>query len=531
MGGASQGSRLVSYRSDLSESEAAVTIDRIQQATGTNFTIIFRDAVSEDSGEISRPAAEPVFRWTNLHPSIVFDSGFIGGANISDDTPLDTKLYNVAAQLTTKGRQSSIFVSAVKRVPTVTPSIPSESDSEKLVSWRPSRRSKALRVSEFIFEYEILAHGGIDVNATLNKSFPHEQIAFPGGIRRQFIRAAREWRGSQPVRLWVNPYFDNTANRKELSPPQSKLPALFRAPPGNSSTPGGNVMFYLPSEKHEAIKDDFLSGPGEIGDPYGSLNDYESDHPDDEPPFKDVKRAVISVASFTDPVDDHRAYVFYGNRFTHIHVPDDRGKKQEGLSHIIKDSWPSLESARRGHLDAVLLDAGDKSEGRLLHVFWARLHASIRFQDSPKHSRVVKGPAEITARWPSLKEAKFKTVDAVLPLRNSTGTGPPARKVYVFSGEHYVLITNKIESAESPNSGEDSLIEGPKSISGDWSALKNAGFKSVDTVLLCPLNPARAYFFCGDHYVLASVTPGNPNVFGKGLIKEDWPSLVKAGFW
>ena len=78
--------------------------------------------------------------------------------------------------------------------------------------------------------------------------------------------------------------------------------------------------------------------------------------------------------------------------------------------------------------------------------------------------------------------------------------------VYIL--DEIELTFNLLWTAESPNSGEDSLIEGPKSISGDWSALKNAGFKSVDTVLLCPLNPARAYFFCGDHYVLASVTPG-----------------------
>lgn len=66
-----------------------------------------------------------------------------------------------------------------------------------------------------MFEYEIFAYGGIDVNFVLGQDHQfanQHEIAFPGGIRREFIRSAREYSGATLIRIWDNPRFDNMLN-------------------------------------------------------------------------------------------------------------------------------------------------------------------------------------------------------------------------------------------------------------------------------------------------------------------------------
>ena len=55
---------------------------------------------------------------------------------------------------------------------------------------------------------------------------------------------------------------------------------------------------------------------------------------------------------------------------------------------------------------------------------------------------IVDGPNDIVNDWPSLKQARFEKVDAVLPNpKDSDG-----REAYFFSGKKYVLI--KINPSE-----------------------------------------------------------------------------------
>ncbi|KAK0438169.1 uncharacterized protein EV420DRAFT_1651551 [Desarmillaria tabescens] len=89
------------------------------------------------------------------------------------------------------------------------------------------------------FEYEIFAYGGIDVNHVLGDGHQYanqHEIAFPGGIRREFIRTAREYSGTQLVRIWDNPRFDNELNPRGHIPPLEALPPPIRGIPVPSSS-------------------------------------------------------------------------------------------------------------------------------------------------------------------------------------------------------------------------------------------------------------------------------------------------------
>ncbi|KAI3325831.1 hypothetical protein HD806DRAFT_553104 [Xylariaceae sp. AK1471] len=79
-----------------------------------------------------------------------------------------------------------------------------------------------------LFEYEIFAYGGIDVNLSLgyrHRYFNQREIAFSGEIRPEFIRTAREYDSEgMIVRIWVNGGFDIAASREAHSSHLCQLP-------------------------------------------------------------------------------------------------------------------------------------------------------------------------------------------------------------------------------------------------------------------------------------------------------------------
>ena len=75
------------------------------------------------------------------------------------------------------------------------------------------------------YVYEIFAPGGIDINASLGNGSPYPEqaeIAFPGGIRREFIRSVRVYgdRGmGELVEIITNPHFQGQSNLPEITIP------------------------------------------------------------------------------------------------------------------------------------------------------------------------------------------------------------------------------------------------------------------------------------------------------------------------
>ncbi|KZT00675.1 uncharacterized protein LAESUDRAFT_816417 [Laetiporus sulphureus 93-53] len=259
--------------------------------------------------------------------------------------------------------------------------------------------------------------------------------------------------------------------------------------------------------RHEAVEDtDLMHGDGE---------EVEDDIFDVDP----VPR--VSVASILQPSDPKHAYFFCANRYVLINVaPASTFDSIISGPRAIVEGWPYLINSGFGSVDSVLAIPGKPGQ---MYFFCGKRYVRIYIESVETTSgHVVEGPADIAARWPSLRRAGFETIDAILsnPAKNE--------EAYFFSGEQYALID--IES----NTNADSIVNGPKAIRDDWPSLSQAGFKTVDTALPNPANFDEAYFFSGEQYVLINVRHGITRdyvVNGPNPIRDDWPSLHQAGFW
>ncbi|KAF4627639.1 hypothetical protein G7Y89_g10512 [Cudoniella acicularis] len=151
-------------------------------------------------------AAQRLIRWARQHPNQIFRAGF--------EPRNDGGEFNLAAYV--GGAVDSLFVSTTRCF----------MEDGCLMRWRPDTTHRARDAqyrSERRYEYEIYAHGGIDVNRSLGENHQfHEQneIAFPGGIRRELIRSVLEYdENGAPIRYWINEHFD-----LNVLPPENRVP-------------------------------------------------------------------------------------------------------------------------------------------------------------------------------------------------------------------------------------------------------------------------------------------------------------------
>lgn len=202
------------------------------------------------------------------------------------------------------------------------------------------------------FEYEIFAFGGIDVNYVLGSNHRYanqHEIAFPGGIRREFIRSAREYDADgRLVRRWLNMNFDNAANGADHSPPFDMYPT----PSHRSVVP---IVIYpiatnqadqpQPESDHELRR---RRSAEDAGDTMHTDGDVVPDTTLDTTPY-------ASRACFLDPSRNGRAYFFYANKYVVIDVNPSTTDDTIALGpKLLVDNWPSLMKAGFGEVDAVL---------------------------------------------------------------------------------------------------------------------------------------------------------------------------------
>ncbi|KAH3757992.1 toxin 1 [Pelomyxa schiedti] len=147
--------------------------------------------------------AERLVRWDRRNPDTIFAMGFVPqeeADEIQNDPHSDAlNLSQFVAENT-----PSVFVSTARYY----------NVNGQARRWQPRNRTNT-------FEYEIYAPGGIDVNATLGQHqyCNQREVAFPGGIRREYIRLAREFdHEGHIVNVWINPAFQ--------PPPEVVLPAV-----------------------------------------------------------------------------------------------------------------------------------------------------------------------------------------------------------------------------------------------------------------------------------------------------------------
>ncbi|MFC5724560.1 RICIN domain-containing protein [Streptomyces gamaensis] len=113
---------------------------------------------------------------------------------------------------------------------------------------------------------------------------------------------------------------------------------------------------------------------------------------------------------------------------------------------------------------------------------------------------------------------------SLTPLTNTRNS-----HVYFFSGDKYAEID------PAPGTHDDRVVGGPRPIAGNWPSLDKAGFSSgIDAALPVPgAKGDEAWVFAGDQYARIRYTPHKTDdkiVVGPLPIKDNWPSLTKAGF-
>ncbi|KAG9126157.1 hypothetical protein FRC07_004676 [Ceratobasidium sp. 392] len=450
------------------------------------------DIVSDFRGRAVPAAADRLLRWDRRHPNTIFQEGFQPRATPGDEASLVRANADLGEYV--DHNVPSIFVATTRYRP--------HHDTGRPTRWVPRDLANQ-------FEYEVFAPGGIDVNLSLgrrNQYWNQHEVSFAGGIRREFIRTARQYNGTgHVVAIWHNEFFDPTASGAVHEAELWMLPDpvcrssldrhYWMGPP--EDRPQRRVLMRAPTKEP-------LHGNGELQEDELMRDGCSTPHP--------------SRAAFLNPYNPKEAYFFADTLYTLVVASPmtSEDKIVNGPKHIATE-WPSLKAAGFGRIDAVL----PTGVGYEAYFFSGDKYALINTAPGTNNDWVINGPKKITTEWPALKQAECKTVDAVLPVPGAD------KQAYFFCGSRYSII--KYVSGTT----DDVLVQKPKYTSIDWPSLGGIGFHTIDSVLPNPANSSEAYFFYGDKYVLVTVTPGRPSKRIRGPISvyKEWASLRKARFY
>ncbi|KAG6861580.1 hypothetical protein C0995_014876 [Termitomyces sp. Mi166 len=209
------------------------------------------------------------------------------------------------------------------------------------------------------------------------------------------------------------------------------------------------------------------------------------------------------VGTVLHPSNPQLAYFFCSSMYSIVNIVPQI--LVVGPRPIIED-WPSLAEANFDDVDAILPNPEDTQQ--------------MYFFSGATFDYIIGGVAEISD-WKSLKEAGFMTVDAVLPVCGNKN------QVYFFSDDFFILV-------EFEPGKYDHLVTQRKRIAEEWQSLKAAEFNTVDAILPVPGKPNQAFFFSYERYMIVDVGfgPGQDRIeSGPELVSKGWPSLHKADFW
>ncbi|XP_022128234.2 pierisin-like [Pieris rapae] len=210
-----------------------------------------------------------LLRWDRRPPNEIFLEGFVPIVTRENPDWEETDLYGFA-----KNNHPSIFVSTTK----------TQRNKKKYV-WTPRTANRGI-----VYQYEIYAPGGVDVNESLLQESPwpnQMEVAFPGGIQNIYIRSARELHDGRIQRIWINPNF---LDPNELEPiaSSSRTPNVI----WRMNHPDGGHKDSDGRSKRSASSDDDLM--------YGGAGDVEEDTYGDEINSKPFPSGEFTIESIKD---------------------------------------------------------------------------------------------------------------------------------------------------------------------------------------------------------------------------------------
>jgi hypothetical protein len=272
------------------------------------------DTVTDFRGHPVPAAAERLIRWDTRHPDQVFQHGFVPQYAPPEGDALPDQYLNLETYV---GQNTpSIFVSTARYY----------NQDGRNQRWTP--RNIANR-----FEYEIFAYGGIDINLSLGHDHQYSnqrEIAFPGGIRPEFIRTAREYDGDgRIIRIWANGGFDPSANGASHSPDLRQFPD----PVCGSRIP---VVYWTGpnSNRHDELRRDTMSAVEPMREDGGLQTDdlFNEQCPAILQPSEDIDSVRLDVqlsddlSSGTD--DDILAKIGTGEKLITLFKAPSRGESK-----------------------------------------------------------------------------------------------------------------------------------------------------------------------------------------------------------
>ncbi|XP_031638854.1 pierisin-like, partial [Contarinia nasturtii] len=199
-------------------------------------------------GQTRSDRRQRLIRWDRRGPNEIFHHGFI--PHVTNERPSfeETNLFSYA-----QSNVSSFFVSTSKTR--------FYQNGTRRDVWTP----RTSRINT-IYQYEIYAPGGIDVNESFGNRSPwpnQEEVAFPGGIRRRYVRSVREFRDGRIRRVWINSGFSNLTGLTPIRT-QRKTPQILwkgKHPDGDNQDPSTlvnqNPDHDMAGSNGEVIEDTF----------------------------------------------------------------------------------------------------------------------------------------------------------------------------------------------------------------------------------------------------------------------------------
>lgn len=165
-----------------------------------------------------------------------------------------------------------------------------------------------------------------------------------------------------------------------------------------------------------------------------------------------VVDAVVQV-----PGESHDIYVFSGAKYLRLRM-DKNDLSDSVVTPLtpIESEWKTLARYGFDRIDAAMVVPGSENN---IYFFRGKEWIDVSRSDKLIASGTIK------ESWPSLVEAGFETVDAILPNEDDT--------YYVFSGDKYVRIRMKKSVDEKA---------GPVRDLNQWASLTNWPYPLIKTI-------------------------------------------------
>ncbi|AXF39515.1 putative toxin [Paenibacillus phage Yyerffej] len=179
--------------------------------------------ITDEDGKTKIPERQRLLRWDRRPPNEILINGFVPQVINADPSLEETNLFRYV-----KSNTKSIFVSTTKT---------KYKNGKRYQPWSPRTRDNGI-----VYQYEIFAPGGVDVNRSFGEQSPWPnqlEVAFPGGIRPEFIRSVRELQNGRIQRIWINPNFQDPGNLEGISASSSTEQVMWHPdhPDGNHKDP------------------------------------------------------------------------------------------------------------------------------------------------------------------------------------------------------------------------------------------------------------------------------------------------------